>query len=47
MTLGITYLTPTLAIVVGLMVLFFPKFLNYFVAAYLIIVGLVGLGIIR
>jgi hypothetical protein len=35
-----------LAILFGILILLFPKFLNYFVALYLILSGLVGLGVV-
>ncbi len=34
---------PILAIVMGILILLVPRFLNYFVAGYLIIVGILGL----
>jgi Protein of unknown function (DUF3096) len=34
---------PLLALVVGILILLVPRFLNYFVAVYLIIVGILGL----
>ncbi|MDD1613566.1 MAG: DUF3096 domain-containing protein [Methylococcaceae bacterium] len=34
---------PILAIVVGILILLVPRFLNYFVAMYLIVVGILGL----
>jgi len=34
---------PILAIVVGVLILLVPRFLNYFVAVYLIVVGILGL----
>jgi hypothetical protein len=39
-------LGPLLSILCGLLILMFPRFLNYFVAVYLIITGLVGLGVV-
>ncbi|MDD5147506.1 MAG: DUF3096 domain-containing protein [Candidatus Daviesbacteria bacterium] len=33
------------ALLFGILILIFPSFLNYFVAFYLIIIGLLGLGI--
>ncbi len=35
---------PILAIVMGLLILLMPRFLNYFVAVYLIVVGILGLA---
>jgi hypothetical protein len=37
---------PVLAILFGILILLFPKFLNYLVALYLILSGLVGLGVV-
>jgi len=34
---------PVLALLIGILVLLVPRFLNYFVAAYLIVVGILGL----
>jgi hypothetical protein len=36
-----------MAILFGILVLIFPKFLNYLIAIFLIISGLLGLGILR
>ncbi|MEO6077707.1 MAG: DUF3096 domain-containing protein [Candidatus Andersenbacteria bacterium] len=40
-------LSPTASILFGILILIFPKFLNYLIAIYLIIVGLLGLGILH
>ncbi|WP_082885683.1 MULTISPECIES: DUF3096 domain-containing protein [Methylomonas] len=34
---------PVLALVIGLLILIVPRFLNYFVAVYLIVAGVLGL----
>ncbi len=34
---------PLLALIAGILILIVPRFLNYFVAVYLIIVGVLGL----
>jgi len=34
---------PLLALVAGVLILLVPRFLNYFVAVYLIVVGILGL----
>jgi hypothetical protein len=47
MTLSFANLSPLASLVFGILILVFPKFLNYLIAAYLIIVGLLGLGLIR
>jgi hypothetical protein len=36
-------LTPIISLVAGILILAMPKLLNYIVAAYLIVIGLVGL----
>ena len=46
MTITLTSLEPILAIVAGIAILVIPRLLHYIVAAYLILVGLLGLGII-
>ncbi|PYS42496.1 MAG: DUF3096 domain-containing protein [Acidobacteria bacterium] len=37
---------PVLSILFGLLILVFPRFLNYLVAIYLILSGLVGIGVL-
>jgi len=37
---------PVLSILFGILILIFPRFLNFLVAAYLILSGLVGLGVV-
>jgi hypothetical protein len=37
------FVVPALALLAGILILLAPKFLNYFVAVYLIVVGIVGL----
>jgi hypothetical protein len=36
-------LTPLVSLVAGILILVMPKLLNYIVAGYLIVVGLIGL----
>ncbi|MHB1052436.1 MAG: DUF3096 domain-containing protein [Thiobacillus sp.] len=40
MTLG---LTPLLSLIAGILILVMPRLLNYIVALYLIVIGLIGL----
>jgi hypothetical protein len=47
MNISTTNLSPLASLVFGVLILVFPKFLNYLIAFYLIIVGVIGLGIIR
>lgn len=43
----ITHLSPLLSIIFGILILLIPRFLNYFVAIYLIVSGLLALGVVR
>lgn len=47
MTIAMANIPAILALIVGILILIVPRFLNYLVAIYLIIVGLFGLGILR
>ena len=47
MVIGITHLQPIVALIAGILILVIPRLLNFIVAAYLIFVGIMGLGIIR
>ena len=40
------HLQPIVALIAGVLILIIPRLLNFIVAAYLIVVGLIGLGII-
>ncbi|HZD61152.1 MAG TPA: DUF3096 domain-containing protein [Xanthobacteraceae bacterium] len=44
MTLTIAHITPLVALIAGILILLMPRLLNFIVAIYLIIVGLVGLN---
>jgi hypothetical protein len=47
MVVSVANLSPIIAIVAGVLILAMPRLLNYIVAIYLILVGILGLGIIR
>ena len=47
MTINIGHLQPIVALVAGVLILIMPRLLNYIVALYLILVGILGLGIIK
>ena len=47
MSISTTSLSPLASLVFGILILMFPKFLNYLIAAYLIIVGVIGLGVLK
>jgi hypothetical protein len=47
MSFALVHVPALLALIMGILILIVPRFLNYFVAIYLIVVGLFGLGILR
>jgi hypothetical protein len=46
MVIGAAHLSPLLSILFGILILVFPRLLNYLVAIYLILAGLLGIGLI-
>jgi len=44
MVITSAHITPLVAIVAGILILIMPRLLNYIVAIYLILVGIVGLN---
>ena len=44
MTLTIAHITPIVALIAGILILLMPRLLNFIVAIYLIVVGMVGLN---
>ena len=47
MTITLGHLPAIVALVAGILILLMPRLLNFIVAIYLIIIGLVGLGLLR
>ncbi|MFA6532780.1 MAG: DUF3096 domain-containing protein [Patescibacteria group bacterium] len=47
MSISFSNLSPLASVIFGILILAFPKFLNYLIAGYLILVGIIGLGLIR
>ena len=47
MTITIANLQPIIALAAGSLILVVPRLLNFIVAIYLILVGLIGLGVFR
>ena len=45
MNLPIAHITPLAALIAGVLILLVPRLLNYIVAIYLILIGLMGLNI--
>lgn len=46
MNISFSNLSPLASLIFGILILVFPKIVNYLIAAYLIIIGLIGLGIL-
>jgi len=42
-----THIQPIVALLAGILILIAPRFLNFIVAIYLILVGIMGLGILH
>jgi len=47
MHISIGHLSPIVSILAGILILLMPRLLNYIVAIYLIVIGIIGLGILR
>lgn len=47
MTFEVSNISPAIALLAGVLILIVPRALNYIVAIYLILVGLLGLGLLR
>ena len=45
MTLSFSHLQPIVALIAGILILIAPRLLNYIVAIYLIVTGIIGLGL--
>jgi hypothetical protein len=44
MTLTVAHITPLVALIAGILILIMPRLLNYIVAIYLIVIGIIGLN---
>ena len=44
MVITAAHITPLVALVAGILILIMPRLLNYIVAIYLIVVGLIGIN---
>ena len=47
MTISIAHLQPIVALIAGILILIIPRLLNIIVSIYLILIGLLGLGLFR
>jgi hypothetical protein len=44
MTFTVAHISPIIALIAGILILVMPGLLNYIVALYLIVIGLIGLN---
>ena len=47
MTLTVAHISPIISLVAGLLILIMPRLLNLIVAVFLILNGLIGLGLLK
>ena len=47
MVIGVAHMQPIIALIAGVLILLMPRILNYVVAIYLIVTGIIGLGLIK
>jgi hypothetical protein len=47
MNFDLAHLPAIVALIAGILILLIPRLLNFIVAIYLIVVGLIGLGVLR
>lgn len=47
MTISIAHLQPIVSLIAGILILIMPRLLNYIVAIFMIVSGLLGLGLVR
>ena len=47
MTITAAHIQPIVALIAGVVILIMPRFLNLIVAIYLIVTGLIGLGVLK
>ena len=47
MTLTVAHISPIISVIAGLLILVMPRLLNLIVAIFLIVNGLIGLGLLK
>jgi hypothetical protein len=47
MTLTVAHISPIISVIAGVLILIMPRLLNLIVAIFLIVNGLIGLGLLR
>jgi hypothetical protein len=45
--MSVAHIQPIVALIAGVLILLMPRILNYVVAIYLIVTGVMGLGLIK
>jgi Protein of unknown function (DUF3096) len=46
-TIGVAHLQPIVSLIAGILILIMPQLLNYIVAIFLIVSGILGLGLVQ
>jgi hypothetical protein len=46
-TITVAHIQPIVALIAGILILIVPRLLNYIVAIYLILIGVIGLGLLQ
>jgi hypothetical protein len=47
MTLTVAHITPIMSLIAGLLILIMPRLLNFIIAIFLVLNGLIGLGLLK
>ena len=47
MVIGVAHMQPIVSLIAGVLILLMPRILNYVIAIYLIVIGIIGLGLIK
>ena len=47
MVIGPAHIQPIVSLIAGVLILLMPRILNYVIAIYLIVSGIIGLGLIK
>ena len=47
MSLSVAHISPIISVIAGVLILLMPRLLNFIVAIFLILNGLIGLGLFR
>jgi hypothetical protein len=45
--IGVAHMQPIVSLIAGVLILLMPRILNYVIAIYLIVSGIIGLGLIK